>query len=251
LRNKLIAIPHIALVKSLHRIANGTFDPKMRLNPDAMAQEVAASLPSLNETSERRALGLQLSSGRRDIYVAEQSPGALDAAKIDKGTIGELVRDLSRTGFLTKNPNKLDDVLRDTRADENSSARAYLRRVRKNKATIQEEAAITRATQRLHRLRELVDAGEAIIARDIRHTLDCRDIAVNWPMEWTRGMPVPIASAHDRVGTGWVAMNYQEDATQRYIGAAEVNPVSAFDYGAVGSRIRPRVHEHDGAGASE
>ena len=70
--------------------------------------------------------------------------------------------------------------------------KAHLRKIRKNKATLDQEHALETDVDRYLALRADVRGYDAWIDREIRSDPDSRDIAVEWPKDWINGVPIPV-----------------------------------------------------------
>jgi hypothetical protein len=202
-------IPHVALANydPLEAFAARLFGQQLRFDPDILAQTVAAMLADVGRQADQRKLGIAFTLDRRSFHIREQWPFAVEQAQGDKGKAGALVRHLRQSGFLSKSAKVIEAREWLVRGEENSKARAAIRNVRRKKATLCEQADLESAEHRRSELRRIVREGNAWIDRDVRATLDCRDVAIGRPIRWINGLPIPIRNSCERSDTGWATTN--------------------------------------------
>jgi hypothetical protein len=136
--------------------------------------------------------GLQFLATPRGVLPREDIPGAAERAESNEGPIGHFMRMAREKGYASKSPQVQEALKQRTNLAHLKGFKAHLRKVRKNRATLNQEHALETDVDRYLSLREDVEGYEAVLDEMIRSKRDHRDIAVEWPRVWLNGVPVPV-----------------------------------------------------------
>ena len=141
-------------------------------DPDASARMAGVIVDGLKGVSERH--GITFRHTMRHVHIYETFSGASKLAETnDMGPLGRLLRYLSRNGWLSPSPEVREAL----------EARSNLNRNKQIEATAVDEPAE-------RSVRDIVKGCEAWLDRQIRPLIDHRDVPVEWPRVWRKGLPI-------------------------------------------------------------
>lgn len=136
--------------------------------------------------------GLQFLATPRGIRPIEEIPGAGRFAEANDGPLGHWMRTIREEGYASKSPAVRQALEERTNLAHTKGFKAHLRKIRKNKATSDQERALETGVDRHLALRDFVEGCDAVLDTMIRSKRDYRDIAVEWPKAWLNGVPIPV-----------------------------------------------------------
>jgi hypothetical protein len=198
--------PHVSLVNygPLWELAQTNCDPDMRRNPDAVANVVAAVVPRWNDLSSDGMHDLKFSTDMRHLYVQELSPSAASSAGVTGDAVAHFVQHLWRWRTAEETPEESE---REARRKEASTVRRYLHNAHKNKSSRLGREAEQANLTRNRIFQSDILRWNAQMDDDIRKTLDCRDVAVGWPIAFHQhygfAVPIPVQNPHQPKGRLW------------------------------------------------
>lgn len=169
------------------RIAGNSFDDGF-----SDLRELAGIFWRCNRSSEEQDLGVTFAMTANGFTMLERRPGDIQrAAETGQGLPGILLRWMKSEGLLSSR-QVVDAIAYRWRAKENSEIRQSIRAKRNTKAVREQRAMLKLAANQSAEIREIVERCNAIIDRDVRATLDCRDVATDWPIRWDANLPRPV-----------------------------------------------------------
>ena len=160
---------------------------------DIFLQRVAKIL---TDYSEQQGLGVTLIPTMNSLGIGEQRPGArVMAEENDPGMVGEFLRAARREGLLSANRQVVKAVRRREGKERNSAIRKHIRDRRNSKAEVLQREDQHSNAVRFNSYRKIVDGGRAFVDQGVRATIDCKDVAVDAPVDWSKGVPMPIVGS--------------------------------------------------------
>jgi hypothetical protein len=151
---------------------------------------------ALSDYSEQEGLGVTWTPTANAVLVSELWPGAvLEAVKNDNWMVGVILRRLRDEGSFSLNQQILKAIDRRQAKEQNSAIRQDIRDRRNSKAELVRRAEQQAIAVRFEAYRRMVDDGRAFVDQDVRASIDCRDVAVDAPVDWSKGVPMPIVGS--------------------------------------------------------
>lgn len=190
--------------------ANTAADPLAYLRADSVRVGSKFISEVLTELAIKRGLGVRFLHGGNDTGLWECWPGAVAEALKDKGEVGSFLRYCTDLSLLSGSDAVRGAAMALALARHNETFRKKARSVRNSRAGRSWQASIDAAATDESQFRRDIEHAAVSLTALVRADPSCGDVPAHWPINWRRGLPVPLTNGGRARGFPWPKANAKE-----------------------------------------